>query len=179
MTRRPTVTVTFDRTILEHRHALHIRRIKSAVWLYLALIARRTPGETVVQIEPPAIADSMGLSESTVRTWLGQLKKGRYVEILARRNGLVQLRIKHLPPDPEQIARPRHLSVEGLEGSLGETGYREKLTAALSAHAPPAILYALDRATEVPRSKIRRSRTALFLYLLNHEDTHQENHPRH
>ncbi len=179
MTRRPTVTITFDRTIVEHPRALHIKRMKSAIWLYLALIARRASGDTVAEVELGAIAQSMGLSESTVRTWLGHLKKRRYIDVLARRNGTVRLRLKHRQPDPEAIAKPRRLTVEGLERSLGESGYRERLATALSTHSPPAILYALDRATEVPRSKIRRSRTALFLYLLNHDDTQQENHPRH
>ncbi len=179
MTRRPSATIRFDRVLLEHPHAMHIKRMRSAIWLYLALVSQLSAGDDTIEIDPAALSDSMGLAESTIQTWLGHLKKGRYVAMLQREDGSVRLRIKHIQPEPSALKRRLEPTVAGLERALGETGYRERLTEAIAAHPPPVIAYALDRATDVPRSKIRRSRTALFLYLLKHEDTNQENHSRH
>jgi hypothetical protein len=178
MTRRSTVTVSFDRTILEHPHALHLNRMRSAIWLYLVLVSRRSAGDDTIEIAPSALADLMGLAESTIRTWLGHLKKGRYIAILRRETGSMTLRLKHIQPDPDVLKKRREPTVEVLERALGEMGYRQRLAEAIAAHPPPVIQYALDRATDVPRSKIRRSRTALFFYLLNHENTDQKNDSR-
>jgi len=170
MTRRPTVTITLDRTILEHPRALHIRRMHKAIWLYLVLLTRLPAGVDKVEIDPPSLAESMGLPAATIASWLGQLKKTRYVAI-ERRNDSMRVRIKRLQLEPGAAKRsPHEIAVVRLERALGETGNRERLTEAVARHPPHVIEYALSRATDVPQSKIRRSRTALFIYLLNHDD---------
>lgn len=180
MTRRPTLTLTLSRILLEHPRALHLKRMRSAVWLYLVLVSRLPSGQDTLEFDCESLASTMGLPATTVGTWLGHLKKGRYLSVLDRDHGTFTVRIKRvqLEPQPAEKTVPR-FTVPGLERALGETGYRERLSAALDSHPPPVIGYALDRATDVPRSKIRRSRTALFLYLLNHDQTNQTNDSRH
>lgn len=177
MTRRDAVTLTLDRTILEHPRAFHIRRLRSTIWLYLVLLSYLRTGEDTVEIEIDSIVHSMGLSEGTVRSWLGQLKKFRYIAV-DRRNESVLIRFKRLQIAPRVAQAKRTFTVTSLGRALGEVGHEEVLTAALTRYPPDAIERALGRATDVPRSKIRRSRTALFLYLLNHDED-QTNNSRH
>lgn len=180
MTRRPTITFALDRVLLEHPRALHIKRMRSAIWLYLVLAARLPAGQDTLEIDCGLLAASMGLPATTVTTWLGHLKKGRYLAIVGRNHGLFTVRIKRVQVDPQAVKKTiTKFTVAGLERELGETGYRERLADALANHPPPVIAHALDRATDVPRSKIRRSRTALFLYLLTHDQTNQTNDSRH
>jgi hypothetical protein len=101
------------------------------------------------------------------------------VAVVDRNERSVRVRIKRLQLDPVAIKGRRHFTVESLERALGESGFRERLIEELARHPPERIRDALDRATDVPRSKIRRSRTALFLYLLNHYEENQPHDPRH
>ncbi len=174
------VTLTLPRTLVEHPRAFHLRRMRAAVWLYLALLARLPPGSHTVVIDPAGLGRSMGVPEATVRSWLGHLRARRYVRIM-RRSGKLHVRIpRHLGADlPAGDAPPRTFTIDRVEHALGETGHRALLGPALAAHADPVVKRALAKAIAVPKAEIRRSRTALFLYLLKHHaheaSTH---HPR-
>jgi DNA-binding transcriptional ArsR family regulator len=144
--------------------------MRAAIWLYLVLLSRLPASEDTAEIDLAALAQSMGLPDTTVGSWLGHLKKARYVSV-ERRGTSVRVRVKHLQLEPAAERKARHkFTVAMVEQALGETGSRERLTEELARHPPDVIAYALSRATDVPRSKIRRSRTALFIYLLNHDD---------
>lgn len=169
------ITIRIPRQCIEHPRASHMRRMRGGIWLYIALLARLAPGSDAVEIDPVGLGKSMGLPENTVRSTLGHLKKAGYVAI-ARQDGTLTVRLKRIPlPKPAAPeARPaRRFSVEGLEKTLGDTGYRDGLEVALAAHADTTIQRALAGALAVPTEEIRRSRTALFLYLLkrNHHAT--------
>jgi hypothetical protein len=178
------LTITLDRRLLEHPEALHLRRMRGAIWLYLALLARLPKGTDTLEVEPADLARTMGLPEGTIRSWLGHLRKHRYAEV-RRLNGSVRVRLKHLvtgdrpAPVTADPAPARFFTVAKLEAALGETGNRDALEAALAAHPDPVIRRALAGALAVAASEIRRSRTALFLYLLKRH-THAQNdpHPR-
>jgi DNA-binding transcriptional ArsR family regulator len=148
--------------------------MRGGIWLYLALLSRVSPGSDTVEVEPAILASTMGLSQPTVRSTLGHLKKAGYVAI-ARRDGVTAVQLRRIslrkasPPEPRQS---RRFSVQGLEKALGDTGYRESLDAALTAHPDETIQRALAGALSVPTEEIRRSRTALFLYLLK-RNTHE------
>jgi hypothetical protein len=172
------LTITLDRRLLEHPEALHLRRMRGAIWLYLALLARLPRGADSLEVAPSDLARTMGLPEGTVRSWLGHLRKHHYAEIL-RLNGSVRVRVKHVPAGdrPSQTPAPaptRFFTVPKLEAALGETGNRDVLEGALAAHPDPVIRRALAGALAVRASEIRRSRTALFIYLLKR---HAQNHP--
>lgn len=179
---RPTLTLTIDRSILEHRQAVHLRRMHAAVWLYLVLLARLPKDSDTLDLDPRDTATSMGLPEGTVLSWLGHLRKHHYIE--ARRlNGTVRVRVKHLP-EPAPAATPpkqepaRFFSVEKLAASLGEGSEKAALEDALAKFSDETIRRALAKTIAVPASEIRRSRTALFLYLLKHYDQEKPSHPR-
>lgn len=166
MTTQP-ITLSLDRSLLEHPEALHLRRMRMALWLYLALLGRLSPGSNVVQVNPTAIGLAMGLPEGTVRSWLGHLRKGRYIEI-ERKYGELRITMNRVavpPASPKERLRPL-FTIARLTRALGEKTDIAALTQVLANYPTETIQRALAGTLAVPEDKIRRSRTALFLYLI-------------
>lgn len=166
------ITLTLDRRILEHPRAYHLRRMRAGLWLYLDLLARLPAGAETLEVEPAAVGRDMGLPEGTVRSWLGHLRKGGYLDA-QRLNGTVRVTLKHVPEAPASVpevapAPRRFFTVRKLQDALGERGDDEALEAALRLHPDAALKRALAATLAVPETQIRRSRLALFLYLLKH-----------
>ena len=167
------ITLTLDRRILEHPRAYHLRRMRAGLWLYLDLLARRPAGAETFEVEPAAIGREMGLPEGTVRSWLGHLRKSGYLDAV-RLNGTVQVSMKkglapEPPPEPTAMPTPpstRFFTVAKLQRALGEPGNEEALEAALGLYSDAIVRRALAGTLAVPETQIRRSRTALFIYLL-------------
>lgn len=167
------ITLTLDRRLLEHPRALHLRRMRQGLWLYLDLLARLPAGAGSLEVEPKVVGEAMGLSEGQIRSWLGHLRKGGYLKC-ERLNGVVRVTMRpaHLWPQPipprtaaTEGGPERFFTVERIARALGEQGDREALEGALR-HGDAQIKRALAGALAVPQVQIRRSRTALFLYLL-------------
>lgn len=175
------VHLDLDRKLLEHPQALHIRRMRSAIWLYLVL-ASRSGGEVGdAELDLGTLSRTMGLSGGTLRSWLGLLRKHRYVRL--RRDGdALWVSVRRAVAPPPAVLTPvpdRVFTVEKLERALGETGYRDGLEAAIETHDDDVIRPALAGALAVPTEEIRRSRTALFLYLLKrHAHSNPNENPR-
>jgi len=171
------ITLTLDRRILEHPRAYHLRRMRAGIWLYLDLLARLPAGASSLEVKPAAIAGAMGLPEGTIRSWLGHLRKANYLDAV-RLNGSARVDLKVVrartapdrrPTEPTRPAtQPRFFTVAKLVRALGEDTERGSLEAALALHADEAVKRALAGALAVPSPQIRKSRTALFLYLLTH-----------
>lgn len=183
MTQPSTITnLTIDRALLAHPGALHLRRMRIALWLYLYLKTLAGPDGTA-EFDPADVGRAMGLPEGTIRSWIGHLRKGGYLS--ARHVGsLVRVRLPvEVSPEPTPTPAPtqRHFSVARVEGVLAETGAASLLEAALQLYPDATIQRALAGAMAVPDSQIRKSRTALFLYLLKHHANQHtsEDHPGH
>lgn len=165
------ITLTLDRRILEHPRAYHLRRMRAGLWLYLDLLARLPAGADTFEVGPAAIGREMGLPEGTIRSWLGHLRKAGYIEAV-RLNGSTRVTIKQAiapetPPETATTPMPaRFFTVAKLQRALGEPGNEEALEAALGLYADPNVRRALAGTLAVPETQIRRSRTALFIYLL-------------
>ena len=165
------ITLTLDRRILEHPRAYHLRRMRAGLWLYLDLLARLPAGAETFEVEPAAIGRDMGLPEGTIRSWLGHLRKAGYLDAV-RLNGKVRVTMKRVDaPEPpsEPTASPapsRFFTVAKLQRALGEPGNDEALQAALGLYSDAIVRRALAGTLAVPETQIRRSRTALFIYLL-------------
>jgi hypothetical protein len=163
------ITLQLDRRILEHPRAYHLRRMRAGLWLYLDLLARLPAGAETFEVEPAAIGRDMGLPEGTVRSWLGHLRKAGYLDAV-RLNGTTRVTMKR-PAAPEPAAEPaaaptRFFTVAKLQRALGEPGNDEALQAALSLYPDAVVKRSLAGTLAVPETQIRRSRTALFIYLL-------------
>jgi hypothetical protein len=164
------ITISLDRRILEHPRAYHLRRMRAGIWLYLDLLARLPAGSGTIEVEPAAIGRDMGLQEGTVRSWLGHLRKAGYLDAV-RLNGAVRVTMKRaegIEPEtaPPAPTRTRFFTVAKIQRALGESGNGEALEAALSSYPDLVIKRALAGTLAVPENQIRRSRTALFIYLL-------------
>jgi len=164
------ITLTLDRRLLEHPQAFHLRRMRAGIWLYLDLLARLPAGAGSTEVEPAAIGRDMGLPEGTVRSWLGHLRKSGYLDA-QRLNGHVHVTFHRLQaqtpaPEPKPEEPKRLFDVSRLEQALGERGDPDALQAALNLYPDRIIQRALARTMAVPAERIRRSRTALFIYLL-------------
>jgi hypothetical protein len=162
-------TLTLDRRILEHPRAYHLRRMRAGLWLYLDLLARLPAGAESLEVEPAAVGREMGLPEGTVRSWLGHLRKSGYLDAV-RLNGKVRVTLKHAPEPATDAPRPetptRFFTVRKLQDALGEKGDEAAFQVALNNYADSVVKRALAGTLAVPDARIRRSRTALFLYLL-------------
>jgi hypothetical protein len=165
------ITLTLDRALLEHPRALHFRRMRSALWLYLVVLSQLPGGTEPIELDPAALALEMGLPEGTLRSWLGHLRKGGYLSV-QRLNGHVRVSRRMgpaasklvLPAEP--VAPKRFFTPEKLARALGDSGNADALQAAINLHGDEVLRSALARALAVPENQIRRSRTALFLYFL-------------
>lgn len=162
------ITLSLDRRILEHPRAYHLRRMRAGLWLYLDLLARQPTGTETFEVEPAAIGRDMGLPEGTVRSWLGHLRKAGYLDA-ERLNGKVRITMKRTeaPEPPASTIEPvRFFTVAKIQRALGESGNDEALQEALNLHSDAVVKRALAGTLAVPETQIRRSRTALFIYLL-------------
>jgi hypothetical protein len=166
------ITLTLDRRILEHPRAYHLRRMRGAIWLYLDVLARMPSGAGTIEIEPAAVAGAMGLPEGTVRSWLGHLRKAGYLGA-QRLNGKTRVTIQSSGPTPESQApeKPhRFFTAAKVMRALNERTDPAAIEDALDRHSDAIVRRALAGAMATPAERIRRSRTALFLYLLKHYD---------
>jgi hypothetical protein len=146
--------------------------MRQGIWLYLDLLARLPAGAESLEVEPGVVGEEMGLPEATVRSWLGHLRKAGYVDA-TRLNGTVRVTIKKgFVPEPAETTRQRFFTAAKLQRALGERHSAEVFEAAINLHPDPVIRKALAGALAVPEAQIRRSRTALFLYLLKRH-THE------
>ncbi len=163
------ITLTLDRRILEHPRAYHLKRVRGAIWLLLDVLARLPGGAGTIEIEPAAVAGAMGLPEGTIRSWLGHLRKAGYLDA-QRLNGKVRVTIEQDRPVPETaepVKPPRFFTAAKIMRALNERSDPGAIEEALDRHSDSVVRRALAGALATPAEKIRRSRTALFLYLLN------------
>ena len=169
------ITLQLDRRILAHPRAYHLRRMRAGLWLYLDLLARLPAGADTFEVEPAAIGEEMGLSEGTVRSWLGHLRKAGYVGA-ERLNGTVRITVKKgFVPEEPAAPKQRLFTVAKLQRMLKDKLNVEAFGAALKLYPDAVIRRALAGALAPPEEGIRRSRTALFLYLLKRHAHAQDN----
>lgn len=166
------ITLSLDRRILEHPRAYHLRRMRAGIWLYLDLLARLPAGTETFEVGPAAIGLDMGLPEGTVRSWLGHLRAAGYVDAV-RLNGTVRVTVKKgFAPEAIGLPKERYFTVARLQRALKDKFNTEAFEAALKLYSDAVIRRALAGALAPPSDQIRRSRTALFLYLLKRH-THE------
>lgn len=176
MTQTRRISLEFERRLLEHPRAYHLRRMRMAIWLYLDLLVRLPRGDKALTIDYLSMAQDLGVPEGTVRTWLGHLRGMQYVRV-ERLNGSARVTVSRLGlPEPPPAPKPKFFTVRKLERALGEIGNAEQLETAVKC-PDEVIRRALAGALAVPEAGIRKSRTALFVYLLKKYAQEQQEGP--
>ena len=166
------ITLTLDRRLVKHPRAYHLRRMRAGIWLYLDLLARLPVGAETIEVEPAVVGEEMGLPEATVRSWLGHLRKAGYLAS-ERLNRKVRVMIKKgFVPEPAPTPKERIFTVPKLQRMLKDKLNVESFEAALRLYPDAVIRRALAGALAPPENQIRRSCTALFLYLLKRYGQH-------
>jgi hypothetical protein len=168
MTDARPITLTLDRRLLEHPRAYHLRRMRAGLWLYLDLLARLPSGADTFEVEPAAVGRDMGLPEGTIRSWLEAVRLNGVTRVTIKRATVFEAAAATLPAQPV-----RFFTVLKLQRALGEKDNDDVLQAALGSHADEIIKRALAGTLAVPETQIRRSRTALFIYLLKRHAPHE------
>jgi hypothetical protein len=113
------VTLQFERRLLEHPAAYHVRRMRLGLWLYLDLLLRLPAGQDTLDVDPVQVAMDMELPEGTIRSWLGHLRRMKYLDA-ERRQGRISVRIGRLGlPEPPPAPRLRFFTVSVRQSQVG------------------------------------------------------------
>jgi len=184
--------------------AKHYRRMKQAVWLYLYLIAFANLRTGKLMSNIADIAQDMGLGEETVRSWLGHLRRRHYV-IVERQGDELLFKISKwkniitnvdssLPQNKSKKKSdlPRTATHSGTKGELGicvpskladeivdqlqEPSNRARFEEICRAYPLNVIEQALKEAKAVHPERIKKSRGALFVYLVKKYAQQEEPH---
>jgi len=176
--------------------AKHYCRMKQAVWLYLYFIAFSNLKTGKLTGRLSDIARDMGLPEESLCSWLGHLRKWHYVmaekqgdevvfKITKWKNIATELETA-VSPQKEKLKKNTGRRIEPIQTASGEerkvydiSGLAHEI--ALALEEPDNQLYfeelcrrypahiiqrSLEEARAVPAEKIKKSRGALFAYLV-------------
>ena len=167
--------------------AKHFHRMNSSVWLFLYLLTtvNQKTGRLTRSIED--IAMDMGLKTNTIDTWLGILKSKDYIESV-KNNGQTIIQIlkwRKVAPlydkkpeiqsarKPVKKTRKEKVLVSEFESAAKEAAqqlgdvenYRAYINL-FEKYSKDIIEKALTRVKSLPDEKIKKSRGALFTYLV-------------
>ncbi len=190
-------STVLQRGLVADREAKHFRAMKQSVWLYLYLLlaVNRETGSRL--LSPDAVAREMGLREENIRSWLGHLRRQGYVRV-EREGAHFLVTVKkwrqESVKEPLHSPRPPKKALEDASNTSSQLKSRRdvnELARRLGADPTDGFLTEaakeVDRATleevlatvdRVPEERIRKSRLALFRYLLEKRlSDHSKSHP--
>ena len=174
--------------------AKHYHRMKNAVWLFLYLIAfsNLKSGKLIARVSD--IAQDMGLPAETVCSWLGHLRKWHYVAIEKEGDGLLfkiakwkniadefGSTVQEETPKRQSTKKSKHPQTgeqklpsfdnptelaSHIADQLSEPTYQPFFENLCRTFSPDLIQQALTKVREVPSGSIKKSRGALFVYLV-------------
>lgn len=168
-------TIQIRRGLIVDEQARHFRAMRQSVWLYLYLLLGVNPTTGTRLFFPADIAKQMGLKEDTIRSWLGRLRKAGYVRVERQGDYLrVEITRWQMPApkkEPEADAvppkkLPHSITAEALAQRLGEEPGDPFWEHAIETWDETTIRDVLGEVDRVPDSQIRKSRAALFRYLI-------------
>lgn len=168
-------TAIVRRGLVVDDKATHFRRIRQAIWLYVYLLLAANPRTGKRLLDLAGVARDMGLQEGTIRSWLGHLRKRGYVRV-ERVAGHLRVTIHRWRPSvvrpapAEPTTSPRHARPRLTAGHLASRLGADKddpFFADIVATAPAGVLReTMEEVLAVPADRIRKSRAALFRYLI-------------
>ena len=177
----------FERMVAEVVHSGNPRvatSLKQAIWLYLSLLLQASYQGTV-ELNVTATAQAIGTQEATISTWLGHLRKAGLVSIKKWPGSLVVKLTRYPAPlkqsapgqtpntvhKKEDPSQPRLSDVDRafartLSQTLQDEANLPHYEELVSEHGQITLTRMLKQAQAVPAEKIRKSRAALFHFIL-------------
>lgn len=155
------------------------RSLHTAVWLYLVLRAAAAPETGRLLVKPADLASVLDASPATVLSLLGRLRAHRFVET-RRVQGQIEVRVVDWAPPPRaptpasaSSSRPHTPNPHdepGLALEIAETfddlSNLARYEDIVETYPEPLVRRAFREARLVPRDRVRKSRGAIFTYLL-------------
>lgn len=163
------------------------RAMHTALWLYLVLRAAAAPESGRLHVKPEDLARLLEVEPATISSLLGRLRAHRFVET-RRAHGQLEVRIVDWTPppgspEPRHVAGPRqpgprggHHAASGrdepsglafeIADALGDLSNLARYEDLVETYPEPLVRRAFREARLVPRSRVRKSRGALFTYFL-------------
>jgi hypothetical protein len=166
-------------TLLYHPKARHIRVMKHGIWLYLAMLDRVHSTTGQVQLDLGRLSADMGLAHGTICSWLGHLRKENYLGV-TKQHGALTVTISGWTPSTVEMTARSHEHQQPsdamgandqafatmLAGALQDTDNYDLYLQLVGQYSRAQLNSALESTLRVPRAKIKKSRAALFHYLL-------------
>lgn len=154
--------------------------MNSALWLYLVLIAACDRESRQLTVSAKSLARLLGRKPETVMSLLGHLRKAGYIRY-RRRSGQLWIVISDRLDTPVEVVEepeedsPSALLAREIAAGLGDTGNLARYEELAETHPESLVRRAYRDALAMPRERIRRSRGALFTFLLRKYAKDQEN----
>jgi DNA-binding transcriptional ArsR family regulator len=149
--------------------------MRQSVWLYLYLLLAVNPKTGTRLFLPAEMGTQMGLKEDTIRSWMGRLRKAGYVRV-ERQGEYLRVEITRWrapastePKEPTSAkapSRPRGITADQLARQLGEEPGDPFWERVIETWDEPTIQQVIADVKRVPDEQIRKSRAALFRYLI-------------
>ena len=158
-------TAPLRRGLVIDGDAKHIKRMRQAVWVYIYLLLAINPATGKRLVSPALISKHMGVSEETVRSWLGRLRKAGYLKY-EKQGAYLRITLERWRPTPMQAESPVSLTAHQLAKELGGDPEDPLWHQVLTAGQPGAVSNVLAEVKRVPADRIKKSRVALFRYLI-------------
>ena len=166
----------------------HYNMIKQAIWLYLYLLIHASKKTNRVDLSVADIAAETGFKTETIAGWLGQLRKHNFIRMDRDSSTVTITRIwqyrqigNHLIENQESGARSNTKtkgkevsrkadaiseSAQKLARELGESDNASFYERICSTYSAGDIERTLSKVIKIPSSQIKKSRAALFNYLI-------------
>ena len=154
----------------------HYTRLRQGYWLYLYLLLKAHPDSGKLVMAPEKAASETGVKVETVRSWLGHLRKQGYLH--ARRQGQVYVltlsnwsvgrnhSFPELIPDEDYENGYHELTPEELTKRLGNGDGLSFYRSLCDRYPQDILCRALSEVEAIPAERIKKSRGALFTYLV-------------
>ncbi|MCK4351823.1 hypothetical protein KAW65_00255 [candidate division WOR-3 bacterium] len=156
------------RGLVADKDAKHYYRVKNAIWLYLYLVlsANSKTGKLLSRLD--FIASQMGICKDTLQTWLGHLKKWGYVTTQKQGESIVfkLSRWKESYQPKVEAKAKEELLAERIAKTFKDEENLSYYETLCERYSEDLINLAFREVKKIPSSKIRKSRGALFTYLV-------------
>jgi|GEM_PF-4493708 len=160
---------------------------ETEIRIYLELLSQTDSVETSHSVRPLGLAKELGVGLKTINRALRRLERLGLISRWPSRNNYTVCRIQIRYPGKEKeqtagstaiprnghfeaplpdIQARRDLLVQDIGRTLGDFGNLSFYRALCRIYTEPAIRQALSEVRQTPDSQIKKSKTALFLYLL-------------